>query len=40
MRGDVAIIAGGLAAGEQVVTAGVQKLDTGQSVRVWTEPLR
>lgn len=38
--GDQAIIADGLADGERVVTAGVHKLDAGQRVRVWTEPVR
>lgn len=34
------IVAAGLAEGEQVVTAGVHKLDAGQKIRVWTEPAR
>jgi RND family efflux transporter, MFP subunit len=38
--GDLAIVAGGLKDGETVVTAGVQKLDAGQKVRIWTEPGR
>lgn len=38
--GDLAIVGGGLKAGERVVTAGVHKLDSGQKVRVWTEPTR
>lgn len=38
--GDLAIVAGGLKDGETVVTAGVQKLDAGQKVRIWTEPAR
>jgi RND family efflux transporter MFP subunit len=38
--GDQVAIAGGLHEGELVVTAGVQKLDAGQKVRVWTEPVR
>jgi multidrug efflux system membrane fusion protein len=37
-RGDTAVIADGLRDGEQVVTAGVYKLDASQRVRVWTEP--
>lgn len=38
--GDQVAIADGLKEGELVVTAGVQKLDAGQKVRVWTEPVR
>jgi RND family efflux transporter MFP subunit len=38
--GDQVIVASGLLDGEQVVTAGVHKLDTTQKVRVWTEPDR
>lgn len=38
--GDLALIGGGLKDGERVVTAGVHKLDSGQKVRVWTEPAR
>jgi RND family efflux transporter MFP subunit len=38
--GDLVAIAGGLKEGEFVVTAGVHKLDAGQKVRVWTEPVR
>lgn len=36
--GDIALVAGGLAAGERIVTAGVHKLHDGQKVRIWTEP--
>jgi RND family efflux transporter MFP subunit len=38
--GDQMAVTGGLRDGEAVVTAGVQKLDPGQKVRVWTEPNR
>jgi multidrug efflux system membrane fusion protein len=38
--GDRVVVAGGVKDGEQVVTAGVQKLDPGVKVRVWTEPVR
>lgn len=38
--GDLAIVADGLAEGERIVTAGVHKLDAGQPIRVWTEPVR
>lgn len=38
--GDQVAVAGGVAEGDRVVTAGVQKLDPGQKVRVWTEPVR
>lgn len=36
--GDLAIVAGGLKEGERVVTAGAHMLDSGQKVRIWTEP--
>lgn len=39
-RRDVALIAGGVAAGALVVTAGVQKLDRGQQVRLMTPAAR
>ena len=38
--GDQAIVGDGVREGESVVTAGVQKLDIGRKVRVWTEPAR
>ena len=37
---DRVVVTAGLAEGEQVVTAGVHKLDATQRVRPWTEPLR
>lgn len=38
--GDRMLVAGGVKDGDRVVTAGVQKLDAGVKVRVWTEPVR
>jgi RND family efflux transporter MFP subunit len=38
--GDQVVLSGGVADGDRVVTSGVQKLDTGQRVRIWTEPVR
>jgi len=38
--GSQVAVAGGLIDGEQVVTAGVHKLDAGLKVRAWTEPQR
>lgn len=39
-EGDQVVVASGLADGERVVSAGVQKLDPGLPVRIWTEPAR
>jgi multidrug efflux pump subunit AcrA (membrane-fusion protein) len=38
--GEQVVVSAGLEDREQVVTAGVQKLDPGVRVRPWTEPLR
>ena len=38
--GDQVVLAHGLAEGDRVVTAGVQKLDAGQRVQIWSEPVR
>jgi RND family efflux transporter MFP subunit len=38
--GDRVVLSDGVAEGDRVVTAGVQKLDTTQRVRVWAEPAR
>ncbi|HLY57039.1 MAG TPA: efflux RND transporter periplasmic adaptor subunit [Stellaceae bacterium] len=38
--GEHVVVAGGIAEGDRVVTAGVQKLDTGEKVRAWSEPVR
>jgi len=38
--GDLMVLAGGVHDGDRVVTAGAYKLDAGQKVRVWTEPVR
>jgi RND family efflux transporter MFP subunit len=38
--GDRVVLTGGLAEGDRVVTAGVQKLDPAERVRIWTEPVR
>ncbi len=38
--GDRMVLSGGIHDGDRVVTAGAYKLDAGQKVRVWTEPVR